>query len=349
MCADKRNGLTYREAGVDVDAGNRAVELMRRAVRSTFRPEVISDIGGFGGLFALKRYDEPILVSGTDGVGTKLKVAFMQDKHDTVGIDLVAMSVNDILVSGAEPLFFLDYIGVGRLIPEQVAEIVAGVAAGCREAGCALLGGETAELPALYAPGEYDLAGFAVGVVEKRQLVDGQSIAEGDVIIGLSSSGLHSNGYSLARKIAFEVAGLKVDDFVPELGATIGEALLTPTKIYVRPVLPLARAGLVKGMVHITGGGFIDNIPRVLPNGLAAKVTLGTWPIPPIFPWLANAGGVEFREMYRTFNMGLGFMLFVAPEDVAAVQQRLLEVGESCFVVGEVVMGEGVLFCDSQS
>ncbi|MDP3058554.1 MAG: phosphoribosylformylglycinamidine cyclo-ligase, partial [bacterium] len=259
--------ITYKDAGVDVDAGNEAVALMKESVRSTFRREVLTDIGGFGGLFALGKYDEPILVSGTDGVGTKLKMAFMTNRHDTVGIDLVAMSVNDILVSGAEPLFFLDYIGIGKLSPTQVADIVKGVAEGCRQAGCALIGGETAELPSLYGPGEYDLAGFAVGVVEKKMLVDGANIKEGDVVIGLPSSGLHSNGYSLARKLIFELGEFSSVQTPSELGVSIGEELLKPTRIYVKSVLPLAKKGLVKGMVHITGGGFLENIPRILPRG----------------------------------------------------------------------------------
>ncbi|MBT9135244.1 MAG: Phosphoribosylformylglycinamidine cyclo-ligase [Firmicutes bacterium] len=349
MCVDKPQGLTYKQAGVDVAAGNRAVKLIERAVRSTFRPEVQSDIGGFGGLFALGRYNEPILVSGTDGVGTKLKVAFMMNRHDTVGIDLVAMSVNDILVSGAEPLFFLDYIGLGRLDPEQVAAIVKGVAEGCREAGCALLGGETAEMPGFYQPGEYDLAGFAVGVVEKEQLVDGRYIKEGDVLLGLASSGLHSNGYSLARKIVFEVAKCELNDFVPALGTTVGEALLRPTRIYVQTVLPLARAGLIKGMVHITGGGFTENIPRVLGEGLGAEIVANNWPRPAIFSWLAELGQVAEEEMFRTFNMGIGFIMVVAAEDALQVADKLALGGETCYSVGRVVRGEGVSFCVWQS
>jgi len=344
MCVVKAKGLTYKDAGVDVAAGKRAVDLMRGAVRTTFRKEVLTDIGGFGGLFALGKYEEPVLVSSTDGVGTKLKVAFMMNCHSTVGIDLVAMSVNDILVSGAEPLFFLDYLGLARLLPEEVAEIVGGVAAGCQEAGCALIGGETAELPGLYAPGEYDLAGFAVGVVEKNHIVDGSSIREGDVLLGLRSSGLHSNGYSLARKIVFEAAGHTVDDFIECLGAAVGEVLLTPTRIYVKQVLPLTRQGLVKGMVHITGGGFIDNIPRVLPEGLGVKILTGSWPVPPVFGWLSELGGVTIEEMFRTFNMGIGFILVVAPHQVARVKAELAHVGESAYVIGEVVPGQGVTF-----
>ncbi len=342
MYVDERKGFTYSQAGVDVDAGNRAVQLMGAAVRSTYRREVMGDIGGFGGLFALGKYQEPILVSGTDGVGSKLKLAFMLNRHDTVGIDLVAMSVNDILVSGAEPLFFLDYIGISRLEPSLVAEIVSGVAAGCKEAHCALLGGETAELPDLYREGEYDLAGFAVGVAEKRDLVDGQAIKTGDVLLGLASSGLHSNGYSLARKLAFEVGGFTCADTPAELGVTVGEELLRPTRIYVSAVLPLVRAGLIRGMVHITGGGFIDNIPRVLPLGLGAEIERGRWPAPPVFGWLQEIGQVEEREMFRTFNMGIGFVLVVAASDVAAVRACLAEQDEQAFVIGRVISGEGV-------
>jgi len=344
MCVAKEVGLTYREAGVDVAAGTRAVELMRSAVRTTFRQEVLTDIGGFGGLFALGKYEDPVLVSGTDGVGTKLKVAFMMNSHATVGLDLVAMSVNDILVSGAEPLFFLDYLGVAKLIPEQVAEIVGGVASGCRQAGCALIGGETAELPGIYAPGEYDLAGFAVGVVEKKHLVDGSTIKEGDILLGLPSSGLHSNGYSLVRKIVFDLAGHAVDDKVDCLCASIGEVLLTPTRIYVRAVLPLVRQGLIKGMVHITGGGFTENIPRVLKAGLGVEIVEGSWRVPPVFSWLAELGGVCTEEMYRTFNMGIGFILVVASEQAAVVIDQLNAVGETAYQVGQVVSGSGVTF-----
>lgn len=338
----KKNGFTYKDAGVDVDAGNRAVTLMKQAVQSTFRPEVMTDIGGFGGLFALGKYEEPVLVSGTDGVGTKLKVAFMMNKHDTVGIDLVAMSVNDVLVCGAEPLFFLDYVGIARIYPEQVAEIVGGVAAGCKEAGCALIGGETAELPGLYSPGEYDLAGFAVGVVEKKMIVNGSTIKAGDVLVGLPSSGLHSNGYSLVRKLIFELNDLSTVYVPEELGVTVGEELMRPTRIYVKPVLNVVRGGLVKGMVHITGGGFLENIPRVLPAGLGVRVSRGSWPILPVFSWLQKLGNVEEHEMFRTFNMGIGFILVVAPEDVAAVTSRLEAAGEKSYVIGEVTPGAGV-------
>ena len=342
MSVANSRAITYKEAGVDVDAGNRAVELMKDAVRSTFRPEVLSDVGGFGALFRLGKYDDPVLVSGTDGVGTKLKVAFMLNKHDTVGIDLVAMCVNDILVSGAEPLFFLDYIGIAKISPEHAAEIVAGVAAGCRDAGCALVGGETAELPGLYSPGEYDLAGFAVGVVEKPRIVDGRGIKAGDVLVGLASSGLHSNGYSLVRKLVFEIGNLSSVHVPKELGITVGEELLRPTRIYVRQVLPLLERNLIQGMVHITGGGFIENLPRVLPEGLGVGISLGTWPIPPVFDWLQRLGELELKEMYRTFNMGIGFVLILHPEDVSAARELLMELGEESYIIGKVVEGGGV-------
>jgi phosphoribosylformylglycinamidine cyclo-ligase len=337
-------GLTYKEAGVDVDAGNRAVVLMRDAVRSTFRPEVLTDVGGFGALFRMKQYREPILVSGTDGVGTKLKVAFMMNKHDSVGIDLVAMSVNDILVSGAEPLFFLDYIGAAKVEPEQIAEIVGGVAAGCREAGCALIGGETAELPGLYSPGEYDLAGFAVGVVEQSKVVDGRDICSGDVLIGLPSAGFHSNGYSLIRKIVFEQSNLSSVHIPEELGVTVGEELLRPTRIYVKSVLPLVQKGLVRGMVHITGGGFVENIPRVLPEGLGAVITRDSWPVLPAFKWLKTLGNLEEQEMFRTFNMGIGFVLVVRREEARQVMSQLREIGEESYIIGQIAKGAGVRF-----
>jgi len=339
-----KQGVTYKEAGVDVDAGNRAVSLIKESVRSTFRPGVMTDIGGFGGLFALGKYQEPVLVSGTDGVGTKLKIAFMLNRHDTVGIDLVAMSVNDILVCGAEPLFFLDYIGVAKLVPEQVADIVSGVATGCRQAGCALIGGETAELPSLYSPGEYDLAGFAVGVVEKQNVIDGSNIKPGDVLVGLPSSGLHSNGYSLIRKLIFELNDLSTVHVPVELGVTVGEELLRPTRIYVKAVLPLVKEALIKGMVHVTGGGFIENIPRVLPEGLGVSIKLGSWPILPVFSWLQQLGGVEICEMFRTFNMGIGFVLVVSSEQADLVVDRLASSGEKAYIIGQVEAGAGVRF-----
>ena len=343
---DKQNkSLTYAEAGVDIDAGNRAVTLIKQAVKSTHRPGVISDIGGFGGLFGLDttKYQQPVLVSGTDGVGTKLRVAQLTDRHDTIGIDAVAMCVNDILVQGAEPLFFLDYLAVGRLVPEQVADIVSGVAEGCRQAGCALLGGETAEMPGFYKEDEYDIAGFAVGVADKAKLLDGSNIKAGDVLIGLPSSGLHSNGYSLARKAFFEVAGYDVNTHLTELGRTVGEELLTPTRIYVKAVLPLLEQFDIVGMAHITGGGITENVPRVLPKGLAATVNLGSWPVPPVFTMLQQIGNIELAEMLRTFNMGIGLVLVVPADQQQAVLAKLQAQGETAYVLGAVTPGDNVV------
>ncbi len=333
--------LTYKLAGVDLAAGDAAVRRLAPWARATYRPEVLGDIGGFGGFFRIPaRYRRPILVAGTDGVGSKLRVAFLAGRHDTVGVDLVAMSVNDVLVHGAEPLVFLDYIGIGRLEPRVVTAVVRGVAAGCRQAGCALIGGETAELPDFYAPGEYDLAGFAVGVVEARRLVTGRRVRPGDAIVGLASSGLHSNGYSLARKVVFERLGLTVKDRVPELGTTVGQALLTPTRIYVRPVLALLRAGVpVHAMVHVTGGGLTGNVPRVLPPGCAAVIRRGTWPVPPLFRWLQGGGAIAEREMLRVFNMGVGFVLIVPPRAVPGVRRALARSGIAAWPIGEVRRG----------
>lgn len=332
---------TYKRAGVDIEASNRAVELMREHVRSTFRPEVLGDIGSFGGFFALPQgYQEPVLVAGADGVGTKLKIAFLLDRHDTVGQDVVAMCVNDILVHGAEPLFFLDYLAVGKLHPQKVAQIVAGVAAGCRLAGCALLGGETAEMPGFYEPDEYDLAGFAVGIVERKHLLDGSRIRPGQVIIGLASNGLHSNGYSLARRVLLEEAGLSIQEEIPLLGCTLGEELLKPTLIYVRPLLPLIREGLLTGLAHITGGGLVENPPRMLPTGTAIRLYRDRWPVPPIFRLIEETGQVPASEMYRTFNMGLGMVAAAEREKALEVLERLGAAGVSAYVVGEVVEGE---------
>jgi phosphoribosylformylglycinamidine cyclo-ligase len=297
---------TYKDAGVDIEAGYEAVRLMREDVQRTFRPEVLTDIGGFGGLFALnkEKYKEPILVSGTDGVGTKLKIAFLMDKHDTIGIDCVAMCVNDIVCSGAEPLFFLDYVSLGKNRPEQVAEIVKGISNGCVEAGCALIGGETAEMPGFYPDGEYDLAGFAVGVVDKGKIIDGKSIKEGDKLIGLASSGIHSNGYSLVRKVLSPTKA-KLKEKVKSLGSTLGEALLTPTKIYVKTILDLKDKFEIKGISHITGGGFYENLPRMLPEGLGIKVFKGSWPVLPVFNLLQDVGMIDEDDMFNTFNMGI--------------------------------------------
>lgn len=331
--------LTYRDAGVDIDAGNRSVQLIKDSVRATYRPEVLGDLGGFGGLFALdtKKFREPVLVSGTDGVGTKLKLAFMLNKHDTVGQDAVAMCVNDILVQGAEPLFFLDYLAVGKLDPEQVATVVKGVAAACKESGCALIGGETAEMSGFYPNGEYDIAGFAVGAVEKSEIITEKRVQEGDVLIGLPSSGIHSNGFSLVRKIVFEVKGFKGDEQIAELGdKTLGEVLLTPTRLYPRVCLPLIREFRLHGMVHITGGGFYDNIPRALPQGFGVEIDTSAWKMPTIFKLLQEWGGVEWPEMYRTFNMGIGMILIVGAEDAEAVTAALDKTGEKSYRIGRV-------------
>jgi phosphoribosylformylglycinamidine cyclo-ligase len=338
---ERKPAWTYRDAGVDIDAGERAVELMRSEVEGTRRPEVLGGIGGFGGFFALEvgRYRQPVLVAGADGVGTKLRLAIELGRHRSVGIDVVAMCVNDILVHGAEPLFFLDYLAMGRLVPEKAAEIVAGVAEGCRLAGCALLGGETAEMPGFYPDEDYDLAGFAVGVVERERLIDGSAIRPGDRLLGLASSGLHSNGFSLARKVLLEVAGYSLRDRIPALGCELGEELLRPTRIYVRSVLPLALEGRIRGMAHITGGGLLDNLARILPPGTKAVLESGSWPVPPIFELIREAGNVAPREMARTFNLGLGLVLVVAPEEAETVRQRLTAAGERCYPVGRIEPG----------
>ncbi len=336
-----QKGLSYREAGVDIEAGNKAVERVKPHAKRTFRPEVLSDIGGFGGLFSVpKGYKEPVLVSGTDGVGTKLKIAFMMDKHDTVGQDVVAYCVNDVVVQGAEILFFLDYIGIDQLDPDKVEAIVKGVADGCEQAGCALLGGETAELPGFYKEGEYDLVGFCVGAVEKDQIIDGSTVAPGDVILGLGSSGLHSSGYSLARKAVLEMAGYTVKDHVEELGTTVGEEMLVPTRIYVKPLLSLLNKVKVKGISNITGGGFNDNIIRILPDGVEARIKKGSWPIQPIFPFIQQCGQVEESEMYRTFNMGIGMVVIVAKNEEEQAVGLLGEHGEKIYRIGEIVQGE---------
>ena len=326
--------LTYKDSGVDIDAGNESVRLIKNFVRATYREEVLGDIGGFGGLFALKKYDEPILVSGTDGVGTKLKIAFMLNKHDTIGQDAVAMCVNDILVQGAEPLFFLDYLAVGKLNPAQVAEIVKGVAAACKESGCALIGGETAEMSGFYPAGEYDIAGFAVGVVEKKSLITSARVKVGDVLIGLPSSGLHSNGFSLVRKIVFERMKFTGDEkFSDE--KTLGEELLTPTKLYPKIILPLIKkfGEKIHGLVHVTGGGFYDNIPRALPEGFGATIDADSWTIPTIFKLLQTWGNVERREMFRTFNCGIGMILIVDAQIADEIDG---------YKIGRVVDGAGV-------
>ncbi|MBR2734243.1 MAG: phosphoribosylformylglycinamidine cyclo-ligase [Selenomonadaceae bacterium] len=330
--------LTYKDSGVDIDAGNESVRLMKNFVRATYRPEVLGDIGGFGGLFALKRYDEPILVAGTDGVGTKLKIAFMLNRHDTIGQDAVAMCVNDILVQGAEPLFFLDYLAVGKLNPAQVAEIVRGVANACKESGCALIGGETAEMSGFYPAGEYDIAGFAVGVVERKNLITPARVKVGDVLIGLPSSGLHSNGFSLVRKIVFERMKFTGAEKIDGLTKTLGEELLTPTKLYPATCLPIIRefGEKIHGLVHVTGGGFYDNIPRALPDGLGATIDADSWTVPKIFTLLQAWGNVPRREMFRTFNCGVGMILIVDADIAAQIDG---------FKIGRVVESSGVTIC----
>ena len=333
--------LTYRDAGVDIDAGNYSVQLIKDSVKATYRPEVLGDLGGFGGLFALNsgKYKEPVLVSGTDGVGTKLKLAFMLDKHDTIGQDAVAMCVNDILVQGAEPLFFLDYLAVGKLEPEQVAAVVKGVADACKESGCALIGGETAEMNGFYPVGEYDIAGFAVGAVDKSKIITSQRVKAGDVLLGLPSSGVHSNGYSLVRKIVFDKMGFKGDEVFDELGKSIGEELLTPTLLYPRVCLPLIEKYDIHGMVHITGGGYYENIPRALPDNMGAEINADKWTVPAVFELLQKWGNVDWKEMYRTFNMGIGMIIIASPDEAEKIKADLAEQEEFCFEIGHVTEG----------
>jgi phosphoribosylformylglycinamidine cyclo-ligase len=330
--------LSYRDAGVDIDAGDALVERIKPFALRTMRPEVIAGIGGFGGLVEIgSRYKQPVLVAGTDGVGTKLKLAFELSRHDTIGIDLVAMSVNDILVQGAEPLFFLDYFACGKLDVAVAAEVIKGIAEGCEQAGCALIGGETAEMPGMYPTGEYDLAGFAVGVVEKSAIVDGRAIAPGDVVLGLASSGPHSNGYSLVRKI---LAVSKADLAAPLPGSnkpTLGDALMTPTRIYVKPMLALMSSLTVKGIAHITGGGLVENVPRVLPDGVQARLARAQWPRPAVFDWLQRNGKVADAEMHRVFNGGIGMVVIVAAADADRACSVLAANGERALRIGEIV------------
>ena len=338
----RSESASYKAAGVDITAGYRAVELMKKHVQRTERPGVLGGLGGFGGLFLpdLAGMKEPVLVSGTDGVGTKLKIAFLLGKHDTVGIDCVAMCVNDIVCSGAEPLFFLDYIACGRNVPERIAEIVAGVAEGCVQAGAALIGGETAEMPGFYPEDEYDLAGFAVGIVDRERILDSSAMREGDALIALPSSGVHSNGFSLVRRV-FEVEGGALERYEPELGRTLGEALLEPTRIYVKPVLALLRSARVSAISHITGGGFYENVPRALAPGFTARIEKAKLKTPPLFSLIARAGEIPERDMYNTFNMGVGMLAAVAAEDVDAAVRCLRENGVEAYVCGEVARGEG--------
>ncbi len=335
--------MDYKDSGVDIDAGNEAVRRIRGLARSTFTAGVLSDIGSFGGLFQLEtgRYREPVLVSSADGVGTKLKVAFLADRHGTVGIDLVNHCVNDILVQGAEPLFFLDYLATSRLAPEVAEAIVGGMASACRDNGCALLGGETAEMPGFYAAGEYDMAGFIVGVVDRPRLVNGRTIAVGDVLVGVPSSGLHTNGYSLARRIIFDGLGLTVDSHVPELGTTVASALLEPHRSYLSMIKPLLAGGRIKGMAHITGGGITENLPRILPHGTAAVVDAASWTVPPIFSWLQQAGRVPVDDMLRTFNMGIGLVIVTTRSDAEPLMEELAaRGGRDARLIGEIVPGE---------
>jgi phosphoribosylformylglycinamidine cyclo-ligase len=333
--------MKYKDSGVDIDAGEQTVRRIKALARGTFTPGVMSEIGSFGGLFRLApgRFSDPVLVSSADGVGTKLKVAFLAGRHDTIGADLVNHCVNDILVQGASPLFFLDYLATGRLSPEIAEDVVSGIARGCRDTGCALLGGETAEMPGFYADGEYDLAGFIVGAVEAARVVDGRTLEPGHVLIGLPSDGLHTNGYSLARSIFFETLGLSVDSHSDELGETVGAALLRPHRSYLSQVRPLLDRGLVTGLAHITGGGIPGNLSRILPDGVAARVDPRRWTLPPIFALLQRAGDVPADEMFRAFNMGIGMVIACAPEHAGEVQALLAEQGESPRLIGEIVPG----------
>lgn len=334
--------LTYKDAGVDTKEGERAVDLMKSHVKKTFNENVLTGLGGFGGLFKLPiaGMEEPVLVSGTDGVGTKLKIAFMMDKHDSVGIDCVAMCVNDVLCQGAKPLFFLDYIATGKVKAEKIADIVKGIAKGCEQGKSALIGGETAEMPGFYSDGEYDMAGFSVGVVDKKNIITGATIKEGDAIIGIPSSGIHSNGYSLVRKIFFDKMKFDVNKKVDELGETLGEALLRPTKIYANACDAVVPNFNVKGIVHITGGGFYENVPRILPKEIAAEFNIGSWKVPPIFKYIKTCGGIAPKEMFSTYNMGVGMMMFVEASEADKVVKALQDAGEKASIIGKTVKME---------
>lgn len=337
---EKSFSESYKAAGVDVTAGYKGVELMKKAVQATYTNAVISDIGGFGGLYApqIKGMEEPILVSGTDGVGTKLKLAFLMDKHDTIGEDCVAMCANDVICTGASPMFFLDYMALGKNIPEKVATIVAGVAEGCKKAKCSLIGGETAEMPGFYPVDEYDLAGFCVGIVDKKKIINNKTIEIGDKVIGLKSSGVHSNGFSLVRKV-FEVNKENLNEYVESLGCTVGEALLKPTKIYVKPILKLIEQVKVKGISHITGGGFYENMPRMLREGVALKIDKNSYEVPPIFKLIAERGNIPERDMYNTFNMGIGMAVIVPESELEKSLEILKQAGEEAYLIGEVIAG----------
>ncbi len=337
---EKSFSESYKAAGVDVTAGYKGVEMMKKAVQATYSNAVISDIGGFGGLYApqIKGMEKPILVSGTDGVGTKLKLAFLMDKHDTIGEDCVAMCANDVICTGASPMFFLDYMALGKNIPEKVATIVAGVAEGCKKANCSLIGGETAEMPGFYPVDEYDLAGFCVGIVDKKKIINNKTIEIGDKVIGLKSSGVHSNGFSLVRKV-FDVNKENLNEYVESLGCTVGEALLKPTKIYVKPILKLIEQVKVKGISHITGGGFYENMPRMLREGVALKIDKNSYEVPPIFKLIAERGNIPERDMYNTFNMGIGMAVIVPESEVEKSLKILKQAGEEAYLIGEVIAG----------
>jgi len=339
----------YQKAGVNIEAGYEAVEKIKNHTKRTMRAGVMGQLGGFGGVFDLSELNlkEPVLVSGTDGVGTKLKLAFMMDRHNTIGIDCVAMCVNDIVVQGAEPIYFLDYVALGKAVPDKIEQIVSGIADGCQQAGCALIGGETAEMPGLYEEDEYDLAGFAVGACEKSQIITGEHIHEGDVLIGLASSGIHSNGYSLVRKVFLEDQGFLLDIKLPELSLSLGDELLKPTKIYVKSILAALQEFEIKGMSHITGGGFIENLPRMLPEGLGVTIEKGTWPVLPIFKALEKYGDIDENEMYNIFNMGIGFVVAVRPEDAESAIRLFVEQGEKAYKIGSVVKNDGVTFVNA--
>jgi len=339
----------YKQAGVDIAAGNEAVERMKKHVKKTFRPEVLTGLGGFGGLFSLNKdkYEEPVLVSGTDGVGTKLKLAFAMDKHDTIGIDAVAMCVNDVIVTGAEPLFFLDYLACDKVVPEKIEAIVKGVADGSEQAGCALIGGETAEMPGMYSDGEYDIAGFTVGIVDRPKAIDGSTIQAGDAVIGLASSGIHSNGFSLVRRLLLEQQGYALTDKPEELeGRTLGDVLIEPTRIYVKQILKLLESVKIKGMAHITGGGFIENIPRVLPEGVNVDINRGSWPVLPIFGLMQRVGSITDRDMFTTFNMGVGMVLVVPAEQAEQALAIAKEQGEQAYRIGTVTEGSKIVTFD---
>ncbi len=337
---EKSFSESYKSAGVDVTAGYKSTELMKKAVQATYTNSVVSDIGGFGGLYApqIKGMEEPILVSGTDGVGTKLKLAFLMDKHDTIGEDCVAMCANDVICTGASPMFFLDYMALGKNIPEKVATIVGGVAEGCKKANCSLIGGETAEMPGFYPEDEYDLAGFCVGIVDKKKIIDNKTIEIGDKVIGLASSGVHSNGFSLVRKV-FDINKENLNEYIEELGMTLGECLLKPTKIYVKPILKLIEKIKVKGISHITGGGFYENMPRMLREGVALKIDKNSYKVPAIFNLIAKKGNIPERDMYNTFNMGIGMSIIVSEKEAQKAIEILNEAGEEAYLIGEVVEG----------